>query len=239
MNRKKKPFRFKQFEIHHDQCAMKVGTDGVLLGAWADSDNHSHILDLGTGSGLIAIMQAQKNTNARIVGLEIDEASASQAKYNIGISPWKDRLEIVHIDANTFESEILFDHIITNPPFFEVATHALGKERQNARQQSSLTFEDIIQFVRKWLRSKGKFSIILPTNEARLFMEMALGNNLFPSRILEVFPKKEKPVERWVMEFILEEKRTCLKESLIIQHEKRNDWTVEYIQLTKAFYLKM
>lgn len=239
--KKAKPFHFKQFLIHHDQCAMKVGTDGVLLGAWANTLGNELILDLGTGSGLIAIMTAQKNKSARIIGIEIDESAALQAQQNISLSPWFERLEITHssfqdyIKINTKK----FDHIISNPPFFQEGTNTSSKERNMARQTISLTFEEIVSGTNKLLLEDGKLSVILPVLESQLFEKIAHNNGFYLNRKLEVKPKKEKNIERILMEFSREEKTEIEIKTLIIQHEKRNDWTDDYIELTKAFYLKM
>ena len=240
-NKSIKPFLFKQFKIYHDRCAMKVGTDGVLLGAWTNLSTDNQILDIGTGSGLIAIMAAQKNETAQIIGIEIDEAAALQAQENIVISPWKNRLNIEHISLQEFviKNNIIFDHIISNPPFFKIGTSTKNPERNHARQTYTLTFEDIILSAKKLLSPLGKLSVILPPLEAELFIDMANKNNYYLNRQLNVKPKKEKNIERILMEFNQQKIDNIEIKELIIQHEKRNDWTEDYIELTKEFYLKM
>lgn len=220
---------------------MKVGTDGVLIGAWADISTDNQILDIGTGSGLIAIMAAQKNTAAEIIGIEIDEPAALQAQENAAISPWKDRLNIQHISLQKFiiANRIKFDHIISNPPFFKKGTSTKSIERNQARQTYTLTFEDIILATKELLSSLGKMSIILPPLEAELFISIAKKNNFHLNRQLNVKSKKEKNIERILMEFSQNQVDKIEIKELIIQHEQRNDWTEDYIKLTKDFYLKM
>lgn len=234
----KRPFQFKQFSIFHDQCAMKVGTDGVLLGAWADVQNDNHILDIGTGSGLIAIMLAQRNSKAMIHGIEIDPKASAQAINNANNAPWNERISIENTALQNYSTDQLFDHIITNPPYFKKGTETPTTERNNARQQLTLSFKDIIAHSISLLNKNGKLSLILPTEESREFISIADEFNLRLSRRLNVRPKKDKKIERVCMEFSLKEKKNVTTE-LIIQHEERNDWTDEYIQLTGDFYLKM
>ncbi len=233
-------FQFKQFSIEHDRCAMKVGTDGVLLGAWANIENAKNILDIGTGSGLISIMMAQRNKNAHIVGVEIDKNAALQAQENINNSPWKDRLKIIHqsIQNYTQETLFLFDHIISNPPFFSVQENKIDA-RKIARQTLTLNDLDLIDTSIQLLKKEGKLSIILPFTEGNYFINEAAKRNLFLSKKTNVYPKKDKPIERLLLEFKKSETKNILNDSIIIQKEKRNDWTQEYIQLTQAFYLKM
>lgn len=239
--KKAKPFHFKQFLIHHDQCAMKVGTDGVLLGAWANVLEDEHVLDIGTGSGLISIMLAQRNATAHITGIEIDESAARQALSNASLSPWKERLEMLHFSFQDFISmtEKKFNHIVSNPPFFQEGTNTSSKERNMARQTVSLTFEEIISGANQLLLENGKLSIILPVAESRLFYKIAIQYGFNLNRKLNVKSKKEKNIERILMEFSKKEKIPLKEKTLIIQHEKRNDWTDSYIELTGDFYLKM
>lgn len=236
-----KPFLFKQFRIYHDRCAMKVGTDGVLLGAWVNVKSDNQILDIGTGSGLIAIMAAQKNETAKITGIEINKAAAIQAKENTMISPWKNRLGIQHISLQEFtiKTHHKFDHIISNPPFFKKGTSTKSIERNQARQTYTLSFEDIISSAKVLLGPFGKISVILPPLEAEQFISIAQKNNYHLHRQLNIKPKKDKKTERILMEFQQKKTEKIDKKELVIQHEKRNDWTDDYIQLTRDFYLKM
>lgn len=236
-----KPFLFKQFEIHHDECAMKVGTDGVLIGAWADVSKAHSILDIGTGTGLIAIMSAQKNENAQIIGIDIDESAVRQALKNVRLCNWKERIQIEHLSIQDYiktHSAQRFDAIISNPPFFNAGSKAPKHQRHIARHAATLPYLDLIQSVKQLLSSDGKFSLILPLLEGKQFQNLALEHQLYVNRICNVHSKKDKPVERLLMEF-QKIKQPLIEEKLIIQHEARNDWTDDYIQLTKAFYLKM
>ena len=154
-------FQFKQFTIRHDRCAMKVGTDGVLLGAWANAKGKQRILDIGTGSGLIALMLAQR-TDAMITGIEIDPASATQAQENAAASPWADRLQIVATDIAGYTSYQAFDLIVSNPPFFNEMLLPPGAARSQARHTQALTFEALLFHVQRLLSPEGSFCAILP-----------------------------------------------------------------------------
>lgn len=239
--KKIKPFRFKQFEIYDNQCAMKVGTDGVLLGAWANIEQEKRILDIGTGSGLIALMMAQRNKKALITGIEIDAAASEQAMQNVARSAWAERVRIQHISLQDFvvQTDMKFQHIVSNPPYFEMGTLASNLTRQQARQRSELSFFDLIFLSKKILEEEGKISVILPTKEGLSFTSLAHQHGFFLSRKWNVKPKKEKNIERVLLEFSLTPPSYIIEETIIIQHEKRNDWTEEYIRLTGAFYLKM
>ena len=241
MSRNKKPFLFKQFRIFHDECAMKVGTDGVLIGAWTDVIDAKSVLDIGTGTGLIAIMMAQKNSIANIDAIDIDNDAYHQALKNVDFCPWKDRISIYHKSIQDFideKSATKYNAIVCNPPFFNAGTASKVSNRQIARHTNTLSYDDLIDAVCELLAKDGKFSLILPRLEGIEFQEIAKTKGLYLARLTEVQSKKEKPVERLLMEFQREEKQ-MVKSQLIIQYESRNDWTPDYIALTKAFYLKM
>ncbi len=236
----KQTFRFKQFELKQDQCAMKIGTDGVLLGAWADAAGVDRILDIGTGTGLIAIMMAQRNVDANIHAVEIEEAAFDQAKKNMEESPWKDRLEVFHTSIQDFarSSRTKYDLIISNPPFFSGGTFSQDQDRNNVRHTVKLPNGDLLSATRSLLSQEGRFCVILPYIEGLRFKQMAERYHLFCTKMVEVKPKKEKGVERLLLQF--ERTQRPLEESeLIIQREKRNDYTDDYVDLTKEFYLKM
>lgn len=237
----KRPFRFKQFDIYHDECAMKVGTDGVLIGAWANINDAKTILDIGTGSGLIAIMCAQKNQFAQITGIDIDEAAYHQALKNVQLCPWSNRISIQKIAVQDFiktKEKHSFDAIISNPPYFNNGTKSNVQNRQTARHTQDLSYGELLQSVDYLLSKNGIFSVILPYQEGLFFQKTASQYNLLLNHIVEVHSKKEKPTERLLMAF----KRNLSnvkKEALIIQFEERNNWTPEYVALTKTFYFKM
>ena len=241
MSRAKKPFLFKQFQIFHDECAMKVGTDGVLIGAWVEVINAKIVLDIGTGTGLMAIMMAQKSAGARIDAIDIDSAAYHQALKNVDLCQWKDRIRIYNQSVQDFTSQqtaFQYDRIVCNPPFFNAGTASNISNRQIARHTNTLSYDDLIDAVCKLLSFNGKFSLILPRLEGLEFQKIAIAKGLYLTRLTEVQSKKDKPVERLLMEF-QREAQQMVKSQLVIQYEGRNDWTPDYIALTKDFYLKM
>ena len=151
-------FQFKQFTVWHDQCAMKVGTDGVLLGAWASVERARRILDIGTGTGLVALMLAQRSLlDAKIVALEIDEAAAGQARENVARSPWQERIEVVQADFKKYRSSDKFDVIVSNPPYFVDSLECPDRQRAAARHNDSLTYEELLEGVNRLLAADGLF----------------------------------------------------------------------------------
>jgi tRNA1Val (adenine37-N6)-methyltransferase len=234
-----KPFHFKQFIIQQDACAMKVGTDGVLLGAWCHSLNAKNILDIGTGTGVIAIMQAQRNENAEIMAVEIDEKAAQQAKENFQSCKWSERLMVFQGSIQDFvvKSLFKFDHIISNPPFYtsENFTKASGNQRLLARNTESLNYSDLVKSVQLLLSETGKFSVIIPSSEMEKLLLETTPLELFLSRKTWVQPTQEKTAHRVLLEF--SKVKSKLEENvLVIQKGERNDFTEDYIQLTKSFY---
>jgi len=233
------PFQFKKFSIAQDKCSMKVGTDGVLLGAWADISGASRILDIGAGTGLIAIMLAQRNANAVVHAVEIDETACTQAVENMANSPFSDRLTSfpISIQDYSFKQE-KYDLIVSNPPFFSGGTLSNNSDRDTVRHTVKLPHGALLLSVQRLLTEKGKFAVILPFIEGLRFEEMAATYNLYCTRKTEVKPKAEKPVERLLLEFEKVKKEPVI-DQLVIQKEARNDWTDDYINLTGDFYLKM
>lgn len=233
-------FKFKKFSIEQDNCTMKVGTDGVLLGAWANVEKAKSILDIGTGTGVIAIMLAQRATEAKVSGIEIDEAACTQAQQNMDASPYADRLtaELSPIQDFAKLSREEFDLIVSNPPFFSGGTFSENQDRNSVRHTVKLSHGDLLMAVQKLLSKTGKFCLILPYLEGLRFQEMAKNYNLFCTKMTEVKPKKEKSVERLLLQFERKEKAIKI-DQIVIQKEARNDWTKEYIALTGDFYLKM
>lgn len=219
---------------------MKVGTDGVLLGAWANTDAVTSALDIGTGTGLIAIMLGQRLPNAQIHAVEIDEIACEQARENAGSAPWSDRLQIhgESIQHFTRRWPDLFDLIVSNPPFFTGGTFSYNQGRNSVRHTIKLPHNDLLISVRRLLSPSGRFCLILPLIEGLRFKELAETYQLYCSRITEVHPKADKPVERLLMQFE-RDKKPCQTDQLIMQKEERNDWTEEYIRLTREFYFHM
>lgn len=235
-----KPFLFKQFAIHQDRCAMKVGTDGVLLGAWADVEGAGSALDIGTGSGIIAIMLGQRNPNLKIHGVEIDQEAFEQAKDNMLNAPWADRLEVFHTSIQDFAKTEpgQYDLIVSNPPFFTGGTFSSNQDKTSVRHTVKLPHGDLLTAARSLLKETGKFCVILPFIEGLRFQELAESYKLHCTKIMEVQPKKDKPIERLLMQFE-KSRKPPTRESLIIQHDVVNEWTEAYIALTGAFYLYM
>ncbi|MEZ5058934.1 MAG: methyltransferase [Saprospiraceae bacterium] len=233
----KKPlFKFKQFNLEQDQCSMKITTDGVLLGAWAPVAEIKNALDIGTGSGVIALMLAQRTEDARIKGIEIDENSASQALENANKSPWAERIFIKNISIQDFNrnTDETFDLIVSNPPFFTGGTFSQNQEKTNVRHTVKLPHGDLLLSARKLLSSKGKFCVVLPTMEGLRFVEMAATYGLFCTRKTEVFTVKGKTVERLLLQF--ETKFREMETDQLVVNEP-SGFSKEYRLLTKDFYL--
>ena len=240
VKKKSTPFHFKQFSITQDRCTMKVGTDGVLLGAWADTHNATNILDIGTGTGIIAIMLAQRNEKANVVAVEINETASQQAAENMLASPWSNRLSVINDSIQNYAKSTAdqFDLIVSNPPFFTGGTFSDETDRNVVRHTVKLPNGDLLAAVRGLLAEDGKFCVILPTIEGLRFQERAQNYRLYCTKMTEVKPKHDKPVERVLLQFEKKPK-TLLKNGLVIQFEKRNHFTDDYIALTGDFYLKM
>ena len=232
-------FQFKQFRIDQSGAAMKVGTDGVLLGAWANLDGaEKRILDIGTGTGLIALMAAQRCPLAGIDAVEIDETAARQAEENIKISPWPYRIEVYPVPMQDFirEDTMPYDHILSNPPFFADSLKAPDGLRAAARHTDTLSFEELASSVSSLLAPAGLFSVIYPVDEAGTFQEIAEKNGLFCNRRTWVRGTPDKPFKRILLEF--SRRKHLLTEDELTIESARHEYTPEYIALTRDFYLK-
>lgn len=230
-------FAFKQFTIKQDKCAMKVGTDAVLLGAWINAEECKNILDIGTGTGIIALMLAQKSS-ADIIAIDIDKQSTDQAIENISNSNFRN-IEVIHISLQALaqSSDKKFNLIATNPPYFIASLKSNDSNRTIARHADLLPFEDLIASVKKLLDEKGKFCLILPKNEAAIFRDMATQKGLYLSKLLRVRTRSDKDSEkRHLMQF--EFKETEYSEStLVIESDRNMKYSEEYRELTKDYYL--
>lgn len=235
MNRK--PFRFKQFEIFQDKTAMKVGTDGVLLGAWATLKSGNTILDIGTGTGLISLMLAQRFPNAKLDAIEIDNDAFLQAKENYENAPFSDRLTIFNSSLQDYSTNKKYDLIVSNPPFFVVNDTVDFDARKQARQQETLTFEELIKKTAELLHKDGLASFIIPYDQMGSFCKIASQNNLKRSKTVYVKGNATTATKRVLLEFSFHDKK-CFENELIIEVE-RHQYTEDYINLTKEFYLKM
>lgn len=229
-------FRFKQFTIHQDRTPMKVGTDGVLLGAWADVEEARRILDIGTGTGLIALMAAQRNPSAAIDALEIEPQAYQQAQENIAATPWADRISVFNQALQLFHSLNRYDCIICNPPYFTKSTKAVTQGRTIARHNDTLPLCDLITHTIRLLHPEGIFCAILPINEAEELIELGEQHQLFLQRITRVHPTPTKPPKRYLLQFGFQRK-SLIENPLIIEFE-RHLYSPEYAHLTAPFYLK-
>jgi tRNA1Val (adenine37-N6)-methyltransferase len=234
------PFKFKQFNVQQDQCAMKIGTDGVLLGAWTSLQNDPFsILDIGAGTGIIALMMAQRNKAEVIDAIEIDANAYEQCVENFEASPWADRLFCYHAALNEFVEEIddTYDLIVSNPPFYSENYKSENEARDTARFSEALPFAELIESVSQLLSDEGVFSTIIPKKEEDHFIELASEVNLFPNRICSVRGNVASEEKRSLLEFSF--RSTPIEQtSLAIEH-RRHQYTPEYIALVKDFYLKM
>lgn len=231
-------FRFKQFAVSHANSSMKVGTDAVILGSWAEIKNSQKILDIGTGSGIIALMMAQKNSEAQIKAIDIDANSIREASQNFEQSPWSERLEAECIALQNYglSHKNQFDHIISNPPFFSKSTPAPDKARHNARHTDTLSADDFFNYSKLLLTETGKISLIIPFYSSADWIKIAEKYTLFPSRITNVISYPGKPIERLLIEFS-NEKQEVESTDFFIRKGKGLAYSEEYIELTKDFYL--
>ena len=215
---------------------MKVGTDGVLLGAWAETSGASAILDIGTGTGLVAIMLAQR-TDATIDAIDIDKGACMQASENINSSPWKDKITVYHNSLQLFteNAQTSYNLIVTNPPYFGNSLKTPDEQRNLARHNDSLSITDMLKGVDKLLSPQGRFVIILPYIEAQLFIVEAAMYHLYCNKKLVVKTLPTKRPTRIIMEF--GKIRQKLVEDILSIHGSSAEYTEEYINLTKDYYL--
>lgn len=230
-------FSFKKFTVYHDLCAMKVGTDGVLLGAWANVADSRKVLDIGTGTGLLALMVAQRNEKANITAIDVDKQAVKQAKNNVFLSPWSNRIEVVQADATIFESPVLYDTILSNPPYFVDSLKGPDEQRNMSRHSDALPAWKLIDKVAELLTLEGSFSMIIPFEQTDDFVDYAKLVGLHLSRHTRVSTRIGLPPKRSLLEF----KKTFseVKMDELTIELSRHVYTEEYIHLTKDFYLKM
>ena len=250
-NTTSKPFSFKQFKIHQDRCAMKVGTDGVLLGAWTDVKGATSILDIGTGTGVIAIMLAQKTNDVllneetcTIHAVEIDETAVEQARENMDESPFADRLTVFHDSIQNFSKHHphKYNLVVSNPPFFTGGTLSSTGDKTNVRHTVKMPHGDLLHATRALLDKNGRFCVILPLIEGLRFIEIAATYGFYLTRRTDVRSKQDKGIERLLLQFELSN-RTFSQDELIIENSPEvsdfsdeRDYTEGYKALTKDFY---
>ncbi|WP_299114578.1 methyltransferase [uncultured Winogradskyella sp.] len=237
---KSHPFRFKEFSVNQDRCAMKIGTDSVLLGAWSSVKNNTYaILDIGSGTGILSLMLAQRSNAQQIEAIEIDENAFEQCSENFENSPWNDRLFCYHASLLEFVEEVddKFDLIICNPPFYSEDYKTDNKARDLARFNDAMPFEHLIYAVAKLLIQDGLFSIVIPFKEESRFIELASTVGLLPKRILHIKGNPNAGIKRSLIEFTFTKQDPKISELVI--ETARHQYTEDYIKLTKDFYLKM
>lgn len=232
-------FRFKQFTIQQEHAAMKVGTDGVLLGAWTSVPGPGgRVLDIGTGTGLIALMIAQRTKDVGVDALEIDSSSAMQAEENFQNSPWKERVSCIHSSFQDYssQSKSLYDLVICNPPFFSGSFKTPSNERNLARHDDSLTLEDIFRGSAALMKKKSIISLILPVHKEAQALDLAREYQIYCRRRTHVIPAPGKSIKRILLEFSFIQ-GTCNEDEITIETGKRHIYSDEYKNLTDPFYL--
>lgn len=239
-------FQFKQFAIQQDRCAMKVGTDGVLLGAWATTGER--MLDIGTGTGLIALMLAQRSSHAIVDAVEIDEAAAEQARENVVASPFADRVNVVNVEIQNFipTNGARYDVIVSNPPYFQNALGSPDKKRHAARHTDSLSYRELLDAAVRLLREDGRFCIIIPFDSRQSVVDEALLHGFSISRECAVRTTQRKAPRRYLLELsrrIRAAENRMGENSTLKEYEEvvltdgdggRSEW---YQHITKEFYL--
>ncbi len=228
-------FEFKQFVVHHDRCAMKVGTDGVLLGAWADVAGAGSILDVGCGSGLVALMCAQRSSGT-VLGIDIDADAVAQSMENGSRSPWAQRVAFRQADVRTFCPEEQFDALVCNPPFFENSLHCPDERRSMARHTTTLPLPELAEAAAGLLADEGTFSVVLPAELGRSFVMPAWEHGLNLYRRCTVCTKADKPAKRVLLGFKKGGAEPLVESTLELMNPEGTR-SEAYEQLTKDFYL--
>jgi tRNA1Val (adenine37-N6)-methyltransferase len=234
-------FKFKQFSVQQDRCAMKIGTDAVLLGAWCPIDNNPFsVLDIGAGTGILSLMLAQRSNAEQIDSIEIDEEAYEQCVENFENSTWSDRLFCFHAGLDEFvdEPEDEYDIIISNPPFYSEDYKTDSSQRNLARFQDALPFEDLIEATDLLLSENGIFAVIIPYKEEERFIDLCAEVELFPVKVTRIKGSHTTPIVRSLLAFKRYELSVLTADELVIEIS-RHEYTDDYINLTKDFYLKM
>ncbi|MBK6729605.1 MAG: methyltransferase [Bacteroidetes bacterium] len=231
-------FQFKQFAIQQEKVAMKLGTDAILLGSWVDIENVSYALDIGSGTGILALMIAQRNSIALIDGIDINKDAVEQAKANVLASPWANRIHILHSNLHNYfhTCKKKYDLIICNPPYFSNGFPVADIGRNIARVAENLDSEVLISASQHLLSETGKLAVILPFETAEKFLKSALHNKLFCHRKTIVYSKADKPPIRILVE--IKKQQSIVQENIIIiEGDKPNTYSGTFKNLTEEFYL--
>jgi tRNA1Val (adenine37-N6)-methyltransferase len=234
-------FQFKQFKVNQDRCAMKIGADSVLLGAWCPIDNNPFsVLDIGAGTGILSLMLAQRSNASQIDAIEIDEDAYEQCVENFESSPWGDRLFCFHAGLDEFveEPEDQYDIIISNPPYYSEDFKTGNEQRDLARFQDAMPFEDLVEAAHLLLSENGIFAVIIPFKEEEKFINLCGNFELFPIKVTRVKGTPTTPIKRSLLAFKRYELSVLTADELIIE-TARHQYTDDYIDLTKDFYQKM
>lgn len=231
-------FRFRQFIIHQEGAAFKVTTDSVLLGSWADIGTAGTILDIGTGTGLLALMTAQRS-GAVITAIEPDEKSFRQAGENISLSEWKERITLINTRLQEFTSSCngRFDAIISNPPYFTASLLNPDRRKALARHNMALPMEDLVKCSEKLLAENGMLHVVIPASDSEGFTGTASDNGLYCCKMLRILPLPDREPKR-VLLSLGREKLTTVVSSLVIETGARHRYSDEYLALTGDFYLE-
>jgi tRNA1Val (adenine37-N6)-methyltransferase len=231
-------FKFKQFTINQHNTAMKVGVDAVLLGSWANPGNAKEVLDIGTGTGLLSLMLAQKS-EARITAIDIDEGSCMQANLNVKASKWPNRIDVQKISIQEFVANTSdkYDFIICNPPFFNSSLVSPDTKRTLARHDASLGLDELFRSVARLLTKNGRFVMIYQYDRKEEVLAEATNNKLFPSKALVIKGNEHKSPNRVVFEFSWKP-TDCEESEIAIRHSGTNEYTSAYKELTQDYYLK-
>ncbi|GGP52300.1 tRNA1(Val) (adenine(37)-N6)-methyltransferase [Shewanella algicola] len=241
------PFTFKQFHIDDEQCGMAVSTDAVILGAWAQLTQSSHILDIGAGSGLLSLMAAQRSLeDTKITAVELDSAAANACRHNIEQSPWPNKVQLFHGAIQDFQKQFdkniapLFDHIICNPPYFEQGTQAKNSARADARHTNTLSFAELQKAISQLLAPRGNASIILPQQSLASFIQQLNGHKLYVAKHLEIISAEGKSPNRSIL--VLKHVTDTAEQTQYLQmaiRNKQSGYSQTMIDLCRPFYLKL
>lgn len=233
-------FQFKQFRIEQGNCGMKVTTEGCILGALASKINSKskRVLDIGTGTGLLALMISQANQNASIDAIEIDKEAFDQAQLNFGNSPWHNRLTAYHIQLNNFEPDHQYDHIVCNPPFFKNNQRGENRQKNKAIHNDHLTFDDLVNGVSKLLAPEGIATILYPSYEMQIFSTKMNDADFQETYNRTVFDKADKPVFRQIKSFSVLKSKPIVRQKLVIKNNDES-YTQEFADLLSPYYLHL
>jgi tRNA1Val (adenine37-N6)-methyltransferase len=233
-------FSFKQFTVNQDKCSMKVSTDACIQGAWTPiGSDVKHVLDIGTGTGLLSLMLAQRNPDIHVDAIELDEDAALQAKQNVDASPWKDRINIIRADVRDYVFDKKYDFIICNPPFFQNSLLGPDAARNNVRHNTSLSFSALVNVLCDNLNTNGYISILLPIVEAQVFQALMQDENMLVFNELLISPKHGFTANRSVKLFSKNNDKGFVNSTELIIYAATNVYTTAFAGLLSPFYLNL